>query len=455
MEELLAVEPWVLLERLVETRDTPRIRQEAASMGPREVARAMARLEPRIQVGVIRALTPGAAAALFSEMAEAQAVRVLSRLPVESAAPIFNAMVSNTRADLLGRLPEHRTEQLLKAMNPEAAESARLLAQYPNNVAGGLMIREYLAYPVTHTTQQVVDDMRTHSVKYSAYSIQYTFVVDTAGHLLGVLSLRDILLTPNDVPIREVMRSAPLHTVNDHTPLEELEQFFEQHPYLGVPVVDEDNRLLGIIRRADFEAAMSKKAHRDFLKSFGILGGEELRSMPLATRSGRRLGWLGFNVLLNLAAAAVIAVFQDTLEAVIALAVFIPIISDMSGCSGSQAVAVSMRELSLGLVKPFEVLHVWLKEISIGILNGTVLGILFAAMAWLWKGNPWLGLVIGGAMCVNTMVAVSTGGLLPLLLKRLKVDPALAAAPILTTVTDASGFFLILGIATLILDKLT
>lgn len=153
-------------------------------------------------------------------------------------------------------------------------------------------------------------------------------------------------------------------------------------------------------------------------------------------------------------AASVIALYFDTLSVAIALAVFLPIVSDMSGCSGNQAVAVSMRELSLGIVKPFEVVRVWIQEIKVGVLNGITLGILLGVVAWLWKDNYWLGLVVGTALAINTMVAVSLGGTVPLVLKRIGVDPAVASGPILTTVTDMCGFFLVLSLATLVLPQL-
>jgi magnesium transporter len=169
--------------------------------------------------------------------------------------------------------------------------------------------------------------------------------------------------------------------------------------------------------------------------------------MPLRKRSGRRLSWLSVNILLNVLAASVIAVYQDTLREVIALAVFLPIISDMSGCSGNQAVAVSIRELSLGRVAAHQLFWVLKKEMAVGILNGLVLGLLIGLIAWLWKGNVALGLVIGGALWINTLVAVSIGGLVPLILHRFKQDPAIASSPILTTLTDMCGFFIVLTTA--------
>ena len=176
--------------------------------------------------------------------------------------------------------------------------------------------------------------------------------------------------------------------------------------------------------------------------------------MPVRVRSSRRLSWLSVNILLNLMAASVIAFYQDTLSSVIALAVFLPIISDMSGCTGNQAVAVSMRELSLGIIKPGETFRVWFQEIRVGLINGLVLGILLGLAAFLWKGNIYLGLVVGGALAINTLVAVSIGGTVPLILKKLNVDPALASGPILTTITDMIGFFLALSFATIALGRL-
>ena len=158
--------------------------------------------------------------------------------------------------------------------------------------------------------------------------------------------------------------------------------------------------------------------------------------------------------MLNVIAASVIAFYQDTLPAAIPRAVFLPMVSDMSGCSGNQAVAVSMRELSLGLLRPNEYLRVLVKEASLGLINGVALGVMLGGVAWLWKGNPFLGLVVGGALAANTLVAVSLGGLIPLLLKRLRLDPALVSSPLLTTITDMCGFFFVLSFASLLLNRL-
>ena len=278
-----------------------------------------------------------------------------------------------------------------------------------------------------------------------------------SGKLIGVLDLRDLVLARRATPLASILKSSLF--VRAEAPLDELEAFFERHPFHAVPVVDERQELVGVVGRDELAEAIANRADAEYLKSKGIIGGDEIRSLPVVTRSRRRLSWLSLNIVLNIIvlniiSASVIAFYFDTLSAAIALAVFLPIVSDMSGCSGNQAVAVSMRELSLGIVKPFEVLRVWFKELQVGVLNGVALGILLGFVAWLWKGNPWLGLVVGGALAVNTLVAVSLGGTVPLILKRIGVDPAVASGPILTTVTDMCGFFLVLRLATLVLPEL-
>jgi magnesium transporter len=315
------------------------------------------------------------------------------------------------------------------------------------------MITEYLTYPDSARVVDVIDDLRTHAEQYARYDVQYAYVTSQTGTLVGVLQLRDLLLSAAATPVTTLMIPHPLHVRAD-TPLEALEQFFDRHTFFGVPVVDEADRLIGVIRRADVEEAVGHRADQTLLKVSGIVGGEELRNMPLLGRSLRRLSWLSINIVLNLLAASVIAVYQDTIAAAVTLAIFLPIISDMSGCSGNQAVAVSLRELALGLVQPYELMRVLLKEAWVGILNGILLGLLLGSVAWLWKGNPYLGVVVGGALALNTLVSVSLGGTIPLILRRLNVDPALASGPLLTTVTDMCGFFFALSFATAVLTRL-
>jgi magnesium transporter len=446
--------PWEQLERIVEQGDASVLEQYLDQLSSGELARALSRLELQEQHRILQLLPAEEAADLVEQLPESQAVELFQELPAKEAAEILYEMQSNERADLLGGLHEDGVEAILEEMVPEAASETRQLVSYPTDVAGGLMITEYLWFPQTTEVGEVIRDFREHAEAYSDYDIQYTYVVSGSGELVGVLRLRDLLLAPRDRRIADIMITDPLR-VSDATPLTELGEFFDQHNFVGVPVTDPGGKLVGVVRRVDVEEALADRSESDYLKSQGIVGGEELRTMPLLRRSTRRLSWLSINIFLNMIAASVIAFYQDTLSAVIALAVFLPIISDMSGCSGNQAVAVSIRELSLGLIKPFEVLRVWGKELAVGVINGTVLGLLLGCAAWIWKGSVFLGLVVAAAMSLNTLVAVSIGGTVPLVLKLFRTDPALASGPILTTITDMCGFFFVLSFATIMLSRLT
>ncbi|MCC6548413.1 magnesium transporter [Candidatus Sumerlaeota bacterium] len=395
-------------------------------------------------------LKPDYAAELMKEMPEPEMTGVVRSMPVADAAQIIDEMRSDRQADVLSGLDRNTTEAILNQMMSREVKMTRFLLSYPEDTAGGLMGVEYLNYNEHKTVLDVLLDLRQNGVRYSDYEVQYAYITGDDGTLCGVLKMRDLLFAAEDTRIDTLMLKKPVF-VNATMPLDELSRFFDDHGFLGVPVVDGQGRLVGVIRRTAVKEASAKQANRIFLKLSGIVGGEELRSMPFFTRSGRRLGFLTMNIGLNLISASVVAVFQGTLEKWIALAIFLPIISDMSGCSGNQAVAVSIRELTLGLIKGGEFLRVLLKEAAVGLLNGIALGTFLGLVAWVWQGSAILGAVIGCALATNNLVAVCVGGLLPLFAKAIKLDPALVSGPLLTTITDMFGFFLALGSATMVL----
>jgi magnesium transporter len=444
---------WQELLRLLRAGSAVEIRQLVGRLPGNVAARLVGRLRRRDQQRVLSTLHPQDAADLIEEIPEVQAADLMEQLPPGEAAAILEEMPSNEQADLISALPEGGAEAILAEMDAAEAADVRRLAGYSANVAGGIMITEYLAYAESATIGEVIGDLREHAAAYIDYSVQYLYIVSEDRRLLGVLPLRDLILAPSHGRVTAYMIANPI-AVEDQNPIEDLLPTFDQRSFLAIPVVDAAGRLVGVVRRHDVEEALGDRAEGDYLKSQGIIGGEELRTMPLFQRCRRRLTWLSANIVLNLISASVIALYQDTLSAVIALAVFLPIVSDMSGCSGNQAVAVSMREMALGLVEPAEAFRVWAQEALVGVLNGLVLGVLLGLVAWIWQGNLPLGLVIGGALALNTVLAASIGGTLPLLLKRLGADPALASGPILTTLTDLCGFLLVLGLASATLHRI-
>ena len=446
-------DPKELLER-VRSGDQTAVVALLDRIGTADEVLGFSRLPEEERSGLLLLLGPERAAELIQALPDALAAEGFEGLAPAEAARILEQLPSDEQADVLSELDDKDAGAIIECLSEEDAKEMRRLSAYEDDVAGGLMVTEYLSYDSEARVAEVVEDLGVNAEEYAHYDIQYAYVTDKQGGLVGVLRMRDLLLASRQRPLASVMIPSAL-SVRDTDPLEDLVTFFDEHRFFGVPVVDGDGVLCGVVRRAAVEAAVAQDGDRMYLSAQGIVGGEELRTMPLLLRSRRRLSWLSVNIVLNMIAASVIAMHQDTLEAVIALAVFLPIISDMSGCSGNQAVAVSMRELTLGVVRPTEIVRTVFAEVWLGLLNGFVLGLLIGVVALVWKGNPYLGLVVGGALMVNTVVAVCIGGAVPLILKRAKVDPAIAAGPILTTVTDMCGFFIVLTFASAMLSKLS
>jgi len=391
------------------------------------------------------------AAELIEEAPNELGAVLMETLETARAVEIMDELDSDVQADLIGGMEDEEANAILLQMDAEDAADVRRLVEYDEDTAGGLMMSEVFKFSDKQTVGNVLRELAADDLEVDRYRGQHPYVVDANGRPVGVVSLRGLLSTKRATALTEIMIE-PL-TVNVHATLSDLEDVFDKYPFLGVPVVEMDGRLVGAVSRTSMSQALLERAETENMKLQGVIG-DELRSMPTWIRSRRRLAWLSANIVLNIIAASVISAYEETLTAVIAIAIFLPMVSDMSGCSGNQAVGVTMRELSLGLVRPKDALRVWLKEINVGVINGIALGVLIGLVAWVWKGNPALGLVIGLALALNTVLAVSIGGIVPLLLKRFGQDPAAASGPLLTTVTDMAGFFFVLSLATLMMPWL-
>ena len=438
---------------LIQQNDSEALTVLIDSLSSKEIVHLIGHINRNDQIKILTLLSPEDAAEVMEDIPEAQAVNIIGDLETGDAAAILNEMESDEQADLIQELDEEDAKAILNQMDPEEAEDVKKLLTYEYDTAGGLMRTEYLAFPENFTVGDVTDNLRKDAEKYKDYALKYIFVISSRGKIKGVLKMQDMLLATPEIRLSQIVVK-DIAVVHHNASLGALTDFFNSHDLFGVPVVNDYQTLIGVVLRRDILEAESERITQEHLETQGIVGGDELRTMPVLLRARRRLSWLSVNIFLNIIAASVIAYHQDVLSSVIALAIFLPIISDMSGCSGNQAVAVSMRELSLGVVKPGEVLRVWWQEISVGLINGLILGLLIGTAALFWKGNIYLGLVVGSALAINTVIAVSIGGTVPLLLKGFNIDPALASGPILTTITDMIGFFLALSFAALAIGQL-
>lgn len=453
MELIDTKKPKEIVISLLESGNVVELTSYLETLSSGDIVYLMSRLSKKDQNKLLTTLSPLNAAILIEELPDAQSVDLIEDMEAPDAAAIIHEMMSDDRADILMELHEEDAEAILTELKPAEAARIRKMIEYDAETAGGIMITEYFKYYESLTVKNVVEDLRKNAEKYKYYHVRYIYVVSRNNEFIGVLQMQDLLLSDQNKKLSEIVIKTVM-AINVNATLDEVVDLFDTYDFYGFPVVNKDNKLIGVLRRKNVMEAVSERAAYEHLETQGIIGGDELRTMPVFLRSKRRLSWLSVNIILNIIAASVIAFYHNTISEVIALAVFLPIISDMSGCSGNQAVAVSMRELSLGIIRPTEVLRVWFKEASVGLINGLVLGILIGVAAYLWKGNYYLGLVVGGALAINTVIAVSIGGTVPLLLKKINVDPALASGPILTTITDMIGFFLALSFATLALTHL-
>ena len=345
---------------------------------------------------------------------------VLLKLNLNKAAKILKYVPSDIQVDIFRALNPKVVNKIIQHFDPVMREEVKRLIKYEDDTAGGLMIREYLEYYSHQTTDDIREDLEKNAKTYKKYDIQYTYIVDKQKRLLGVIPLRELFFSSKQTPLINIVYKNVVAIPIDNN-AEQVRDYFNDHSYLAFPVVDTNNRLLGVIKRDSVEHFLKRETEQEFLKLTGIMGGEETHSMPIPLRSAKRLSWLSINILLNFMAASVIIIYQDTLAQAITLAVFLPIISDMSGCSGNQSVAVTLRELALGWLQPKEIFRVLFKESILGIMNGIVLGFIIAVIAFFWKENIYLGLVVGSALACNTVIAVCLGSSIPILLKLLKL----------------------------------
>jgi len=448
--ESVTVETWDELHKIIESGNAEHLAAFLQLLPPTETAYTISRLSDEEQtrmLAMLSSVNADFAADLMEHFADEQAADLLEVLEPGEAAAIFDEMDSDEQADVLSELGEADLEAILAEMDPEEAEDARERLQYDEHVAGGLMITEFLAYPEHADVDHVIADLRENTEAYREFEVRYMYVVDNAGRLKGVMSMRDLVLAPHGRELT-VLLNPDVDVVNVHTQLGALEDIFDRHDFYAVPVVDDEQKLVGVVQRAAVQEALSERESDNFLKFSGIVGGEELRSMPSANRTARRLMFLLPNIILSYAAVSVIAFFEPVIKQLTALAIFLPMVANLSGAAGNQAVAVSIRELSLGVLVPADVVRVWRKEVIVGAVNGVIIGVLLGLVTWMTRSDqPQVAVIVGLAYAINCVAAVCLGGGLPLVLKRLGVDPAMMSSPILATFTDMGSFLLVLGMA--------
>src|SRR5262245_9723889 len=395
----------------------------------------LAERNPRLAMEGLSELGPEAGAALLGDRSAEEIVKLAQELPSDDAAAIIDY------------LPEELSAAVLELMQkrPAGADVGELL-EYAEQTAGRIMNPKVFALAEDMTAGEAITALQGSR---DVEMVFYLYVIDARRHLVGVVSLRRLLLVSPSTPLKRIM-TTDLISARADMDQEEVARQVASYNLLAIPVVDEENKLVGVITVDDVIDVIKDEATEDVYRLAGVTGDDRVFTSP-ADSLRKRVPWLEVNLATAFLASAVVALFEGTIKNATALAVFMPIVAGMGGNAATQTLTVIVRGIALGELTWANTRKALVKEAIVGIGNGLACGIVAALVVWGWKGDPILGGILLGAMVINMFVAATAGTLIPLGLRALRVDPALASSVFITTLTDVFGFFSFLGLATVFL----
>ncbi|HET7470415.1 MAG TPA: magnesium transporter [Gemmatimonadales bacterium] len=427
---------------LVRTGEITVFVRRAREFEPADLADVLAALDERDRLTVVQALPPELSGQALVEMPEhSLAEDTLTALAPERAAEIVEELEDDDAADILGDLPRVDQERILSTLEHRA--DVKRLLRYDQKTAGGRMTTHVVTVRDTATGGEALAEIRRQAETVTEF--YQVFVLDREGRLVGVLPFKDLVVSRPERNIREFMAPAEV-TVGPQVHQEEVARLLARYNLPSVAVVDDRGHLLGRVTFDDVIDVVEDESTEDLLRFGGVSAGEALAAgWREAVRS--RLPWLYLNLLTAFLAGGVVYLFQGTVQRTVALAVWMPIIAGMGGNAGTQALAVTVRRLALGLIPTHLFVRVVGKEVLVGIVNGLAIGAVVWVVAVLMGEQSRLGLVVFLAMAGNLLVAGFAGGFIPVVLERYRIDPAIASSIFVTTFTDVCGFLLLLGLA--------
>lgn len=412
-------------------------------LSPGDVAYLITSYPPRVRQVIWSLLEPEQEADVLNELPEDLRNQILVEMEPKALALIVGQLDDDDVADILHDLPNSITEQVLGIMDEADRTRLATVLAFPDDVAGGLMSTDTISIRADLTLDVVMRYLRRHAeIPQNTDSIM---VVNREDHFVGLLPIRILLVADPAQSVREMMLTNR-DAIPAQLPAAEVARLFERNDWISAPVVDEQNRLLGRITIDDVVDVIREEADHS-LTSLGGIGEDEDTFATVRQTAPRRAVWLGINLITAFLASSVINLFQDTIEKVVALAVLMPIVASMGGVAGTQTLTVLIRGLAMGQLNSRNQRWLVAREALVGLANGILWALVVAAAASVWFEDWTLGLVIAAAMMINLMTAGLAGALVPLTLKRMGIDPALAGGVVLTTVTDVVGFLSFLGLA--------
>ena len=420
-----------------------------SSLHPADQAEVLTQLDPELRESYLALFSAEGMAHLLEHLEPEQRKEVVEKMPRASLSRVLDRIDNDVAADILRDLPPAEAARVISTMTT-AREVAPLL-EHADESAGGLMTRGFVALHADMTAEDAINYLRL--IRPNVEEAYYLYILDGANRLQGVVSLRQLIIAAPNTALREVMEHDMI-SVAPQQDQEEVARLIQRYRLRALPVVDSEGVLSGIITADDVIDVITEEATEDMYLMAGV-GVKERAFSPILESAKRRLPWLAFNMAWAFLAVAVVNAFEPTIARLAVLAVFMPMIAGQGNNAGVQAATIVVRSMALGEVQMHDVLRLLRKEVTMGMIKGATFGPVLGVVAWLWKDNALLGLIAGVSLFLNMIVAGVGGVLIPMTLRRLGMDPATVAGVFDTVLTDIMGFLIFLGLATLMINRLT
>lgn len=417
---------------------------------PYDMAQHYLRMPVKHRTKFLLYLTTEQLSELMDELDNEEQLEILQKLGVEKSGQVLDHMDNDDLASLLADIEPHRADELLANMNANESTIVQNLMNYPPETAGRIMNNRYVWIPGHYTIREAIDKIK-HFIHYAEY-LNYLYVVDEDKRLEGVVSYKDLLLGELDEEIQNVMytRVVKADVLTDQ---EEVANLISRYDFVSLPIVEGDNRLVGVVTVDDVIDVVMQEANEDIEKLSASGKSIDFKTTPLVA-AYRRLPWLILLLFIGLLSGGIISRFEATLETVVALTFFMPMIAGMTGNTGTQSLAVVVRGLVAQKLDFRQSLKLILREMWVGVIIGVTCALLITVIAYLWQGSLVLGFVVGSSLLLTLIIGTLAGTIIPLILFKLNIDPAIASGPLITTINDILSLLIYFGIATIFISQL-
>jgi magnesium transporter len=432
------------IKRLVSKNNVQELRRIIYSMKPADVADLIEHLSSEERMFIFKILEPDGAGEVLIEVEPPIQESIIEKMDNQALSEIVETLDSDDAADLVGYLPEDRAKKIIESVGKDVSEELKKLLPYPEDTAGGIMALEFVAVKADATIKDAIEEIKQK--KDEIENLYHIWVIDSDGKLVGVVSIKDLLLEPPEKKIKEIMNPDVIY-VNVYTDQEEVARLFKKYDLVSIPVVDENNRLVGRITYDDIIDVIEEEVDEDLSIMAGIVDQEIAEESPFKI-SRARLPWLVISFIGELVSAIVINRFEASIQKIIALSFFFPVIMALGGATSQQAAIIVVRGLATGDISVLSLGRRILVELKSSLLIGMILGILLGGVVSVWLSNWHLGIVIACALMIIILNAGFIGSAVPIALYKMNIDPAFATGPFVATTNDILGLLIYLSLVT-------